>query len=518
MKKIILCALYLFSVSCTTTKHYINTAKPQAPISTHATTTNTKSSSNVKIASSITPPIVTVHTVAENSLLTAPTTASSSTNTELAPVAPTHGPTQTNQPADVKKEETSSVFSFFQSKPESPIQTKSRSTIEYPTNPVKVGVMLPLTGKSAHLGQRALTAIRMGLGLSEPNPKYSIALYDTQGKPELAKPGVEKLLKDDNVIAIIGGLGAKDAQAISSQADFFRVPFFTFSQKSNLTEDSDYTFRNAITPEMQVNQIADFAFSKLQLKKFAILYPNDAYGVEFANKFWDHVLARGGQITAAQVYDPKDTDLNIYIQKMVGTYYTEDRMDEYKAKLKDLAQKKKKAQEEQKPKKNGRENEVKESLLSPIVDFDAVFVPDSGRALAQSIAFFKSNDVSGLTFLGTNLWNTPDLARKVGPHEKKIFYTDAESNITDNSNTEFFKKYVELHQEEPTLLEAQTYESARIIRDLLNAGHNSRDSLTSEMRELGRRQGAFSEIYMNNSKEIVRQLTILSPSFTDPKN
>lgn len=509
-KNILILTVFGF-VGCTTTKHYISTSRPHSTTTTAPVQNTAKQQPQAKATE-------VSKTTATNSVLPVVTVHSSAPM--VAPTVPEPHPIQV-APAPEKTESTGGFFSFFQSKPEKAVEAKARSTVEYPVNSQKIGVMLPLTGKSAHLGQRALTAIRMGLGLSDPNPKFSIALFDTQGKPELAKIGVEKLLRDDNVIAIIGGLGAKDAQAISAQADFNRVPFVTFSQKSNLTEDSDYTFRNAVTPDMQVNHLTDFAFNKLQARRFAVLYPNDAYGVEFANKFWDHVLARGGQVVAAQTYDPKDTDLNIYIQKMVGTYYVEDRMDEYKARLKEMAQKKQKLQqaEANKPKKNSRENEVKESILPPIVDFDAVFVPDSGRALGQAIAFFKSNDVSGLTFLGTNLWNTPDLARKVGTHlDKKIYFVDAESNTTDNSSTDFFKRYVELHQEEPTLLEAQTFESAKIIKEVVLSGANHREALASEMRELGRRQGAFSEIYMNNEKEIVRPLTILSPVQPETKN
>ena len=387
---------------------------------------------------------------------------------------------------------------------------KAKSAEKFLTDSKKVGAILPLSGKNASVGQRALTALRLGLGLNDASPTISLVLFDSQGSPELAAQGVEKLLKENGVVALFGGLGAKEALAISEKADFFEVPFFTFSQKSGLTDNTDFTFRNAITAEMQVDKLAEFSFDKLTYKRFAILYPNDAYGVEFANKFWDQVLARGGQVTAAQAYDPKSADLNVYIQKLVGTYHLDDRKNEYKAKFKELKENNKKKLADG-IKKNSRENNAKENLLEPIVDFDAIFIPDSGKVLGQAIAFLKSNDVQNLTYLGTNIWNTPDLARRAGTHSQHVYFVDSNSSQPESVTSDFYKKYFAINQEEPGLLEAQTYESAKIVHDILSGfGSVSRESLASQLRSLGRKNGAYGEIRMNNSKEIERELSILT--------
>ncbi len=404
---------------------------------------------------------------------------------------------------------TTPINSDFFVLPKKDIVLKDKSTENYSVDAKKIGVILPLTGKNSNVGQRTLAALRLGLGLSESSPALSLILFDSQGNPALAAAGVQKLLKDDHVIAIFGGLGAKEATVISERAEFFQVPFFMFSQKSGLTENSEFTFRNAVTAEMQVDRLAEFSFQKLSLKKYAILYPNDSYGVEFANKFWDQVLARGGTVTAAQAYDPKSSDLNMYVQKMVGTYYNEDRPEEYRARLKELKNKKSKKLADG-VKKNSRENEAKENILDPIVDFEAIFIPDSGKALGQAMAFLKSNDVQNLTYLGTNLWNTPDLVRRAGAHNQHLFFVDTETTSAENSNSDFYKKYFAMNQEEPQLLEAQAYESAKIVRELLSFGATGRDTLAAQLRILGRRNGAYGEIRMNNTKEIERDLTIMT--------
>ncbi len=68
-----------------------------------------------------------------------------------------------------------------------------------------VGAILPLTGRNASIGQHALNAIRLGLGLNKPDANFRIALFDSQSDPELVAAGVEKLVNEDRAIAIIGG-------------------------------------------------------------------------------------------------------------------------------------------------------------------------------------------------------------------------------------------------------------------------------------------------------------------------
>jgi len=390
-------------------------------------------------------------------------------------------------------------------------ENRLRSTENIPTDSKKIGLILPLTGKNGGVGQRALNAIRLAFGLNDstvPN-SFSLAIFDNQSNPEMAIAGVEKLMREDNVVAIMGGLSSREATIISTRAEYYQVPFISFSQKSGITQNTEFTFRNSVTAEMQVERLVKYATEGLGAKKFAILYPNDSYGVEFANKYWDLVLAAGGQITAAQVYDPKDSDFNIYIQKLVGTYYPEARAQEYKQRLDEIAFKqKKKLEANPNKKKSLRENEAKENILSPIVNFDVLFVPDSSKALGQVVAFMKANDVSDITYLGTNIWNSPDLIRRIGSGKESVYFVDSIPTPEEVARSSFHNKYISVYQEAPSLVEAQFYESASILRDTLANTSLSRDGLANQLKILGRKSGAYNEIRMNNSHEIERPLNI----------
>lgn len=375
-----------------------------------------------------------------------------------------------------------------------------------------IGAILPLTGRNASVGQHALNAIRLALELNKPENKFRIALFDSKSEPDMAAKGVDKLVNEDKAIVILGGFSAKEAVAIANRTELMSIPFIAFSQKPGLTNIGDYVFRNALTPEMQVDRLVSFAWEKLSARKFAVLYPNDSYGVEFANSFWDHVLARGGQITAAQVYDPKATDFSDVIQKMVGTYYEDARASEFKQRLEEMkASARKKSKEKSAKIKSQRDSYADSNILPPIVDFDVLFVPDNSRALGQVLAFMKFNDVTKMNYLGTNLWNSADLPKRAANDDDAgIFYVDAiDTNDTELRASSFFKEYTQTYNEEPTLVEVQAYEATKLVKDQIQAGISGREALAIRLRDIGSITGLTGTLKMNDLRELVRPVHVM---------
>ena len=362
-----------------------------------------------------------------------------------------------------------------------------------------IGVVLPLSGKNGPIGQRALRGLEMGLGLHIPGSSFNLAIMDSEGNPDSARRGVERLVKEDNVIAIVGSLLSKTAPAVAAKSDELGVPTLALSQKGGLTEIGPTVFRNSLTTGMQVRALVRTAMNDLGMKKFAILYPNDAYGVEFTNIFWDEVLARGGQITAVQTYSNKETDFRLVIQQLVGTYFGEARQDEYNARLQELKQADKK--------KSIRQSNL-ETVLPPIVDFDAIFIPDSVKAMGQISAMLSYNDVRNVRLLGTNLWNTKDVSRRAGNFANHLLFVD--SMAPAHANTRFANEYRSIFGEEPSLIETQAYDAGLILRQLISGGAQSREELTKKLTELKQLPGALGSLSMSSEREIERPVSALT--------
>ncbi|MCP5051601.1 MAG: ABC transporter substrate-binding protein, partial [bacterium] len=126
-------------------------------------------------------------------------------------------------------------------------------------------------------------------------------------------------LYHDQVAAILGPIVT--SEIAGREAQLMGVPIITFTQKDNIPEIGDKVFRNFITPDMQVQTIASFTVQTLGLSRFAILYPDETYGLTYMNLFWDKLLELGGTVVGVESYKPNQTDFMDPIKKLVGIYY-----------------------------------------------------------------------------------------------------------------------------------------------------------------------------------------------------
>jgi branched-chain amino acid transport system substrate-binding protein len=366
-----------------------------------------------------------------------------------------------------------------------------------------IGAVLPLTGKYANVAQKTLRGLQLGLGIyGGDRSNIRLAVIDSEGNPDGARRAVERLVSEDHVIAIVGSLLSKTASAVAAKADELGVPSIALSQKAGLTDIGTTVFRDALTSEMQVRHLVQMSMEQLGHKKFAILYPNDAYGIEFANLFWDEVLAHGGSITGAQVYSPTDTDFSGPVRRLVGKYYIEDRTTEYRIRLTDWFKKQKSVGARQRP---------PDELLPPLVEFDAVFIPDGVKALSQIAPTLSYYDVENVTLLGTNLWNAEELMGRADKHvEGAIFADSFLPGDASLSRTRFYKEFQRVFGEIPEAFEVQAYDAGLILRQSLAGGAKSRVDLIDQLNRLKDFPGAIGRLNYSSPREIARPIVALT--------
>jgi ABC-type branched-subunit amino acid transport system substrate-binding protein len=368
-----------------------------------------------------------------------------------------------------------------------------------------IGVVLPLSGKNAATGYKALHGIQLGLGIyGKASSRLRLAVIDSEGNPDAARRAIDRLVTEDNVIAVIGGLVSKTATAEASRAQEFGVPSIMLSQKAGITQAGDSVFRNALTGQMQMHQLVEIAMGKFGMHNFAIMYPNDAYGTEYANLFWDEVKSHGGDIVGAQPYDPKETDFRGHVQRLVGTFYLEDRMSEYKERMKQWSDKN--------PHHSSRQTQpTLEDILPPVVDFDAVFIPDSARAIGQLAPMLAYNNINDVKLLGTNLWNSPSIVTRGQKFvENSVFVDSVLTSDPAFKASDFFTNFKNTFEEDPGLIEVQGYDSALILRQLLASGENTRVGLQRRLATLTDFQGAIGTLAVSADREIKRPMTALT--------
>jgi branched-chain amino acid transport system substrate-binding protein len=374
-------------------------------------------------------------------------------------------------------------------------QIQSRKTV----SPKTIGAVLPLSGKHKDVAYKTLRGLQLGLGIFGDNPSdFQLAVIDSEGNPDFARRAVERLITENHVIAIVGSLLSKTAVSVANKANELGVPSIALSQKGGITEVGDYVFRSALTSEMQVAELVRHAMEDKGLKKFAILYPNDNYGVEYTNLFWDHVLARGGKVVGVQTYDPKETDFRSVMARLVGKYYIEDRIDEYKTALNKWYSEQKRISSRTSP---------PDDLLPPVVDFDAIFIPDNTRAVGQVAPMLTYLDIQKTTLIGTNLWNTPSLVQR-GQNlvEGSLFVDGLLSNDASFKNSDFYKEFFNTYGEAPGIFESQAYDAAILLRQIITSGATSRVEVKENLEKLTNFPGSMGNLNTNSRREIIRPL------------
>jgi len=204
---------------------------------------------------------------------------------------------------------------------------------------IRIGEYGSLTGGTATFGTSTHEGVM--LALDEINKsggllgkKARVITEDDQSKPEEAVTAVLKLIKQDEVVAVIGEVASSRSLAAAPQCQTNRIPMISPSSTNpKVTQVGDYIFRACFIDPFQGSTMAKFAFDTLKVRKFAILTDkkND-YSVGLTDFFRDTIKKLGGEIVAEESYAEGDIEFKAQLTALkalspeaiyVPGYYTE---------------------------------------------------------------------------------------------------------------------------------------------------------------------------------------------------
>ena len=321
-------------------------------------------------------------------------------------------------------------------------------------------------------------------------------MLDSQGQADKTRKAVHTLVTKHHVIAIVGG-SIKPHLSTGFRQKKLKIlasPAILMSQKSNLTQNRHYIFQNALTTSLISDQLTEFLIHQLKIKSFAILYPNDPYGLDYANAFWSAVEKKGGKITGVQFYKPGETDFNGPIKRLIGTYYLQDRKKEYKEKLKEWYSKKSYSTK--------LRTLPPKDILPPIADFECLFIPDSIKTLSLISPHIIYNNIKNIKLAGPNLWNQEKALKKHSKYMNNIIFADLGLSTNKFKQTSFYKKFNLTFNHKPGFFEVQAYESALALRQIIASGADTRNELRQGLENLKNFYGPAGKIRPFTRKDI----------------
>ena len=321
-----------------------------------------------------------------------------------------------------------------------------------------LGCLLPLSGPFSIYGEEVLKGVELGLGVhwdQTAQTGLKLLIRDTKGKPEEALAALENLVIDEKIMAIIGPVSSRAAIAVARKAQQMGVPVIALTQREGIVEEGEMIFRNFLTPSQEIDGLIDVAMGQMGLKRFGILYPDNAYGRYSMNLFWDRLNDMGGTVTAVEPYGVDDTDFADQIKKMVGLYYP--RPASLVQRLEDM-----KTPEDE-------EESIYPDEPEPIIDFDAIFIPDSYQRVAMIAPQLAFYDVLEVQLLGTSAWQSSKLVEMAKDYIQGALFCSGFVGDSEEAGVRVFvEEYRENFDTDPGILAANGYDTIRLLKTILS--------------------------------------------------
>ncbi len=188
-------------------------------------------------------------------------------------------------------------------------------------NEIRVGVNAELTGSKPTVGDSCRKAaellaaqVNQAGGIQVGEKKYPLKLFveDNEDKAESAAAAAQKLISQNNVLAIIGPNASGNAIPAARICEDAGVIMITpWSTNPKTTEGKKFVFRACFIDDFQGQVMAKFARDNLKAQTAAVLYDvASEYNkgiAEFFKKFFE---AAGGKVVAFESYTKDDKDFS----------------------------------------------------------------------------------------------------------------------------------------------------------------------------------------------------------------
>ncbi|MBI3089099.1 MAG: ABC transporter substrate-binding protein [Candidatus Tectomicrobia bacterium] len=187
---------------------------------------------------------------------------------------------------------------------------------------IPIALAGPFTGNAAAFGDK----VRKGaeLMVEEVNArggingvKVKLLIGDDAADPKEAATVAQRFAADARIPIVVGHLNSSctlAAQPIYSRAGVVELSYG--STNPRIAENSPWTFRNIYRDDVQGPTVARYAQTILKLRKVAVFYDNDDYGIGLKTGFVDEAKRIGLTIIAEEAYTRESTDFTPQLTKI----------------------------------------------------------------------------------------------------------------------------------------------------------------------------------------------------------
>lgn len=198
---------------------------------------------------------------------------------------------------------------------------------------IKLGVIAELTGDMPAVGASCKNAAEMavkeinaagGLQVGKQKMKVDLVVEDNAGKADQAAAAAQKLITQDEVLAIVGPNASRyaiPAAEIAESSETVLITPWSTNPKTTLdtatNQPKKYVFRACFIDPFQGGVLARFALENLKAKAAAVLYDVASdYNKGIAEVFKERYEELGGKVVAFETYTTNDKDFSAQLTKI----------------------------------------------------------------------------------------------------------------------------------------------------------------------------------------------------------
>ena len=189
---------------------------------------------------------------------------------------------------------------------------------------IKVGVVLPLTGKLAKFGEienksflLAVNEINAAGGVK--GKKIELVIEDTTGKPDVGRSAIEKLISRDKVVVLGGGYSSSVTWATIAVAQQRKVPFLVNTGSADRITEQGWKYIFRLNPPVSEYPKAFQSFLTdvaKDVKTVAILHENSLFGQSGSKKFVKTCETMGIKVLMKEGYEAGAIDFKPLLVKV----------------------------------------------------------------------------------------------------------------------------------------------------------------------------------------------------------
>ena len=332
-----------------------------------------------------------------------------------------------------KKSKKRDPFSLFKKKRDKNKKNflKHEKNDEFVSDTIKIGVLLPLSGKHSYVGRSLLDTLLLVIEENN-NSNVELIIKDTRANPLTAKKAIHELIKN-KVQIVLGPFFSSTSKEVSKIAKYNKVPLISFSNDNKTKDQGIYLM--GFEPEEQIKKVTEYTI-KNNYKRFAAFLPNTEYGKRALYSYRNTLNNHGFQIRKVELYDPKKKEFENHVQRLVNL------------------------------KKSPKIEKDPETGEDPLVDFDPGFdvllVIESGGNLKHISALltYYGVDLPKVKLIGTGEWFEKNIGSE--PGLVGAWFASPEPKLWENFEDKFFN----LFNYQPIRLSSLAYDSLTTVLKL----------------------------------------------------